>query len=197
VTDDQDNLEQLSDERLAALAQGGAVAAFEVIARRYQVRLLQYLRRRVGRQADAEDVLQETFVRAFEKLHQFRQGFPLRPWLYAIARNCAVLHARRPRLVSSEGIESADERTAGLEEAESRQRLWEIARGLLSEDQYEALWLHYVGELKTGQVAAVMGRSWVSVKTLLVRARRRLAPHAARIYGLDASSLEAATTGGT
>ena len=59
---------------------------------------------------------------------------------------------------------------------ETRDGIWRRARDLLSEEQYMALWLFYVDEIPAGDVARILNRSWVSVKTLLHRARKKLHP---------------------
>jgi DNA-directed RNA polymerase specialized sigma24 family protein len=63
-----------------------------------------------------------------------------------------------------------------VEDEESRGTLWHRAQQVLSEEQYLALWLFYVDEVPAGDVARILNRSWVSVKTMLHRARRKLAP---------------------
>jgi DNA-directed RNA polymerase specialized sigma24 family protein len=61
-------------------------------------------------------------------------------------------------------------------EDEGRKRFWDAAAGVLTDEQMAAVWLYYVEGLSAPEVAKVLGRSWVSVKTMLFRARRRLAP---------------------
>ena len=60
---------------------------------------------------------------------------------------------------------------------ERRQSLWDTAAELLDHDGLAAMWLHYVEELSTAEVAAVLGPTRTAVKTLLFRARQRLEPH--------------------
>ena len=64
-----------------------------------------------------------------------------------------------------------------LEQRERDQNLWATARKLLNEDQLAALWLYYVEELSTAQVAKVLGRTRVSIKVMLYRARGKLEPY--------------------
>src|SRR6516162_3437982 len=84
-----------SDEDLAARAQIGCMESFEELLRRFQVPLLQFLRH-VGPAADAEDVLQETFLRAYTRLHFYRADWRFATWLYTIARRASINYHRRP-----------------------------------------------------------------------------------------------------
>ncbi|HWE04469.1 MAG TPA: sigma-70 family RNA polymerase sigma factor [Tepidisphaeraceae bacterium] len=173
-----------SDEQLAGQARQGCRDSFEELARRFQVRLLRFLQRRVRSQADAEDLLQDTFVRAFERLNQYDPARPFSTWLFTIAHRIAMSHHRRQQAGARAGLVVADQlRGAGhaepdgrMADEESRQAFWETAARVLTEEQFNATWLFYVERMPAPQIADVLGRSWVSVKTLLFRARRRLAP---------------------
>ena len=88
----------LSDEQLVALCQEGQTAAFEVLVRRYERRLFNYLRRMTGSASDAEDLFQETFLRVYTHLERFRESGLFRAWVYRIATNvCRDLLRRRKR----------------------------------------------------------------------------------------------------
>src|SRR5256885_9249330 len=78
-----------TDERLAELAADGHDRAFEAIVERYRRPLERYLRRLLS-EALAEDVLQATFVRAWQALRAGTDVRELRPWLYRIAHNQAL-----------------------------------------------------------------------------------------------------------
>ena len=169
-----------SDEELARRARDGCAASFEQLVRRYQVPLLHFLRRQ-GAGGDAEDLLQETFLRAYTNLHRYRPRWRLATWLFTIARHAAINHHRRKRPVVVEILwESAAPGTREpyqvLVEEETRRRLWDLAARVLSADEWTALWLFYVEEMPAREIAAVLGRSWVGVKTMLFRSRKRLLP---------------------
>ena len=84
-----------SDRRLVALAADGHDRAFEAIVERYRRPLQRYLRRLLS-EALAEDVLQATFVRAWQALRAGTDVRELRPWLYRIAHNQALKRCARP-----------------------------------------------------------------------------------------------------
>jgi RNA polymerase sigma-70 factor (ECF subfamily) len=169
-----------SDEELARRAGEGCAASFEQLVRRFQVPLLHFLRRQ-GAGGNAEDLLQETFLRAYVNLHRYRPRWRVATWLFTIARRLAINHHRRGRpemaLASWEtAAADDDEPYQVLIEEETRQRLWHLAAQLLSADEWTALWLFYVEEMPAREIALVLGRSWVGVKTMLYRSRKRLLP---------------------
>jgi RNA polymerase sigma-70 factor, ECF subfamily len=169
-----------SDEELACRAQGGCAASFEQLLRRFQTPVLQFLRHR-GFAADAEDLTQETFLRAYENLHRYSRRWTFSAWLFTIARRASINHRRRVRPLSNAAAvetapSTASEPLDDLVVAEGRGRLWNLAAKILSEEQVMALWLHYVEDMPLGDIALVLGRSRTSLKVMLFRARRRLLP---------------------
>ena len=167
-----------SDEELACRAQKGCASSFEKLMYRFQAPVLQFLRHR-GVSSDAEDLLQETFVRAYANLHSYRQRWRFATWLFTIARRVSINHSRRARPVADgEALRSAESGAPGPLEAmiaeEDRRCLWEVAAKLLSQEELTAVWLYYVKEMPTREIATVLERSRVSVKTMLFRARRKL-----------------------
>jgi len=85
------------DAELAARFRGGDRAAFDQLVRRHQKGLWHLVRRYVRRDADASDVTQQAFVRAFRGLASFRGAASVRSWLYRIAINCALSWLRDHR----------------------------------------------------------------------------------------------------
>jgi len=169
-----------SDEDLAREAQRGRVEAFEELVRRYQVPLVRFLRR-LGSAQDAEDLTQDTFVRAYENLHRYRPSWRFSTWLFTIARRLCLNRNRRRRPTSdTDALKSVPSTAASPSEAvadeEDRFRLWDRAAVVLTTPQMTALWLHYVEEMPLREVAGVLGRTRVAVKTMLFRARKRLLP---------------------
>ncbi len=165
-----------SDEDLAAQAQIGCMESFEELLRRFQVPLLQFLRH-VGPAADAEDVLQETFLRAYTRLHFYRADWRFATWLYTIARRASINYHRRPHPPADDeairaAASTADGPVAAAAAADGRRYLWDAARRALGEDELAALWLHYVDEMPVGEIAAVLDRSRVAVKTMMFRAAK-------------------------
>ena len=171
------------DEALARLARAGSAAAFETLVRRYQVPLLRFLQRR-GTPWEAEDVLQESFLRAYQSLHRYREGRPFKPWLFTIAYRLSIDAGRQragPRAAVDDPADGGPGPAERSERAESAERLWSAVRAALGDEPFTAVWLHYADGLPPREVAAVMNRSQVWVRTTLHRARRRLAD----VLGVD------------
>lgn len=154
--------------------------SFEELLRRFQVPLLQFLRH-IGPVADAEDVLQETFLRAYTRLHFYRADWRFATWMYTIARRASInYHRRRRPSADDETIRllmcTADGPAEVVAAADGRRYLWDAARRALGEDELAALWMHYVDEMPVGEIATVLDRSRVAVKTMMFRARKKLMP---------------------
>lgn len=177
-----ERVDNLSDQALAELAKEGSVAAYNVLVTRYQDRVYRFLLRRTGSSAEAEDVAQETFLRAWQKLHTFEPERPLAPWLLTIAARLAASAARRRarvRVAPESAIGYVDAAAPSLTAANpdagyDRRRIWKIAESVLNRDQLTAVWLRYVEGLSPAQIARVMDKSGVAVRVMLLRARNVL-----------------------
>lgn len=169
-----------SDEELACRAQQGCVASFEQLLLRFQTPVLHFLQHR-GPAADAEDLTQETFLRAYKNLHRYSRRWTFSAWLFTIARRTWINHHRRghPTLdvAAIKAIASKEpEPLEALVAGERRRRLWDAASNILTEEQLTALWLYYVENMPVQSIAHVLERTRTSTKVLLFRARRKLMP---------------------
>lgn len=164
-------------EQLARLAQAGCSRSFEALVRLHQVPLLHFLRRHTRHAADAEDLVQETFLRCHASLNRYDPSRRFGTWLFTIAYRLAVVHHRsravrqQPQQPLGPSLETPDRIASGHEE---RERLWDIARRKLTPEQFTSLWLHYAHEMTVREIAAVMQRTPAGVKILLFRGRRTL-----------------------
>ena len=87
-----------SDQELAALALEGDSAAFEHLFKRYREGIFQlYMQRTGGNREDADDLLQETFIKVFLNLHRYNDTYTFGQWFYTIARNTFVDYVRKRR----------------------------------------------------------------------------------------------------
>ncbi|HEY7829785.1 MAG TPA: RNA polymerase sigma factor [Solirubrobacteraceae bacterium] len=168
-----------SDERLIALTRRGQQSAFEALFSRYHARLLAFCRHMLNSKEDAEDVLQEVFVAAFNAILADEREINVRPWLYRIARNRSLNHLRR---ASAIGVDSMDIHYAdhGMSTGEQvlrresfRQLIGDVQK--LPETQRTALLLREIDALSYEQISQAMETTVPSVKSLLVRARISLA----------------------
>ncbi|MBX3411042.1 MAG: sigma-70 family RNA polymerase sigma factor [Phycisphaeraceae bacterium] len=176
-------LSERTAEELAVLAQRDNLAAYGVLVERYEARLFNFLLRRVGRRIDAEDLTQESFVRAWERIRSYDPTWRFSTWLFTIASRLAVSHLRRRRAsVSIESIEVSQSARHDTADHESNLRtgglLWALAARILKREQHTALWLRYAEDMSVSEIAMVMGKSQVGVRVCLFRARRTLAESA-------------------
>ncbi len=169
-----------SDDQLVSLFRGGNEEAFRVIHDRYRQRLHAYSRQMLaGSVADAEDVVQEIFVRAYGGLRSNDRELALRAWLYRIAHNRCIDEVRRPQPVVTEAIEEltaapAPDPMTRIEQRDALRRLIADVRRL-PEQQRSALLMRELGGMAYADVAEALGVSVPAVKSLLVRARVGLA----------------------
>jgi RNA polymerase sigma-70 factor, ECF subfamily len=167
-----------SAESLAVRAGQGDVLArdcFGELVTRYQVRLFNFLLRRVRSRQDAEDLTQEAFVRAWERIRSYNPSWRFSTWLFTIGSRLAITRHRRSRpCAGSPAVESAPQRERPAPAAGAA-RIWHLAASCLSEDQHTALWLRYVEDLAIDEISVVMDKSQVAVRVCLFRARQALA----------------------
>ena len=185
---------QESEEALVARARGGDVAAFGQLVERYQDALFNGIYRMVSRREDAEDIAQETFVRAFRAIKRFQARSSLYTWLYSIAVNLVISHRRkastaagRANPLSLQQLHDAEGRPRELdghterpdeaaERHERHERVHEaIAR--LEPDHRAVLVLRDIEGFDCRTVAEVLGCPVGTVKSRLHRARLALKKH--------------------
>jgi RNA polymerase sigma-70 factor (ECF subfamily) len=137
--------------------------------------LFRFFRYQGARSAEAEDLLQETWLRIHRVRSSYRPGAPLLPWVYAIARHTRVDHYRRHRRANAHEVPA--EPLPDLAAPESRSG--ELARfaiwiASLPEPQREVLTLLKVGGLSVEEVARATASTVGSVKQKAHRAYRKL-----------------------
>jgi len=167
----------LTDQDLARQTQAGSVDAFEELVYRYEGRVYGFVASSCGCEADAREVTQDAFVRAFQAIGQFDHQRSFAPWLFAIARRKCLDHYRaaRPRVDEPvPELEDRDDPAELLARQEERQSLWELARRQLPKAQLQALWLRYSEDMNVEEIAQVLRKTRTHIKVLLFRARRTL-----------------------
>lgn len=168
-----------SDEQLVRLFRAGNEDAFRVIHDRYRTRLFAYARQMLGgSRQDAEDALQDVFVRAYGALRASDRDVSLRAWLYRVAHNRCIDELRRPAPPPPEAFElirpPANDPMAETEQRESLRRLVaDVQR--LPEQQRSALLMRELSGMAYDDLAVALDVTVPAIKSLLVRARIGLA----------------------
>jgi RNA polymerase sigma-70 factor (ECF subfamily) len=180
------DLETVAEARLVVQALAGSQSAFEQIVGRYQRPVISLIARTTGDRALAEDLAQETFVKAFRNLAAFDTTRRLSSWLFRIAHNVAVDAMRRsrrpPGSVDARPIASATGThepsvPPGPDPVERQQlgRALEAALAALRPDQRAAIVLRYENGLSFNEIGAVLGLPEVTARSHVHRARKDLA----------------------
>jgi RNA polymerase sigma-70 factor (ECF subfamily) len=174
---DLDRIEEKTDEELAREAQAGSGRSFEELARRYKRRLFVYLRSRVGSDQDAEDMVQDTFLKLYRNIGGYDPAYRFTTWLYTSANRLAIDSHRKKAVVITkvdvEDLGDLPEPAARISAETGATGLWDAARGL-GESRFRVLWLRYGEDLSIEEIAAVLGRTRLAVRVLLHRARAAL-----------------------
>jgi RNA polymerase sigma-70 factor (ECF subfamily) len=176
------------DDLLVSRLQRGDEAAFEELVRSHAGRLLSVARRFLGSSEDAQDAVQEAFIRAFKAIHTFEERSQLQTWLHRILVNTALMKLRERRRKPEDSIdellptflsdghqtvESRDWSDALLERKETAGIVREaIAR--LPEPYRVVLTLRDLEECDTAETARILGTTTTVVKVRLHRARQAL-----------------------
>lgn len=170
-------LADLSVDDLAARAKSGDEACFQELVSRLRAPLAAFLARRLNRPDDADDVVQETFMRAYRYIDRYDPSRRFSTWLFAIGKNVAASHraADRRRVDVEKQSAPAEVLAAPAASVDAEaDEVWRAARRVLSGESYRALWLRYAGDLSVVEVARELGRSVVATKVMLFRARKKL-----------------------
>jgi RNA polymerase sigma-70 factor (ECF subfamily) len=166
-----------TDEELACEARAGSRRSFEELALRYKRRLFVFLRSRLGCDQDAEDMVQETFTKLYRNIGSYDSAHSFSTWLYTSANRLAISSYRKRQTAESRlGISAHQDppSPASNRNGESAaEGLWNAARAL-GGNQYRALWLRYGEDLGIEEIAAALGKSRLTVRVLLHRARANL-----------------------
>jgi RNA polymerase sigma factor (sigma-70 family) len=167
-----------TDDQLVALFRMGYDEAFRAIHDRYRQRLFAYTRQMLGgSRSDAEDVLQDVFLRAYGALRNDDRPVTLRAWLYRVAHNRCIDHLRRPVPAPAELYDlSRPPEHDPPGETERREDLRRLVQDVqrLPEQQRSALLMREMDGLSYAELADALRTSIPAIKSLLVRARMGL-----------------------
>lgn len=175
----------MTEARLIAQALAGAQPAFEQIVGRYQRPVINFIARVTGDRAGAEDLAQDTFVKAFRNLAAFDASRRFSSWLLRIAHNTAIDSMRRSRVrtvplasPAPDGAPRPEPRALPLPDPVERHDLGlalERALSTLRPEYRAAIVLRYQEGLSFDEVGVVMNVPAATARTFVHRARKELA----------------------
>ncbi len=171
------------DAPLIAATLAGDSAAFGQLVGQYQDRLYNSLVRVLGSAEDARDIVQDAFVQAYLKLNTFRGSSAFYTWLYRIAFNLAMSHARKQRPTASldqakagfggEPVDGAGPPDANLAQRE-RVEMVHAALASLSDEYRQILVLRELEGCRYDEIAEILDLPAGTVRSRLFRARLQL-----------------------
>ena len=168
---------QHNDTQLIGRILDGDTSGYAVMVDRYKDLAFTIAFRILGKREDAEEVVQDAFVKAFQNLSSFRQKAKFSTWLYRIIYNTAISKHRqkKPGWQPIEEIAVPDNTAEFMaEEEEDRHKILETAMQQLPEEDRILLTLYYVDESSVDDLHTILGISKANVKIKLFRARKRL-----------------------
>lgn len=176
-----------SDIHLLQRLRAGESTAFREFVRLYQRRLMTLALQLSGNREDAEDIVQEAFIKAYSALHSFNGTSALYTWLHRITVNLYIDHTRsgryktmaswdeeRDNLSETAHLQSSPRSPEMLTNAQFQQEHIERALTALSAQQRVVFVLRYFQEYSLDEIAEELGVTVGTVKTLLFRAVRLL-----------------------
>ena len=189
--------EQHPDVALVGRVRAGDVAAYDTLVRKYERQIFRIAQHITQNREDAEDVMQDAFVKAFEKLDQFQGNSKFYTWLVRIAVNESLMRLRKRRtgrMVSIDEDLETDEGTVPRDLADwapnpednySQAELAEILRKTIQglPPGFRVVFvLRDVDGLSTEETAETLGLSIPAVKSRLLRARLQLSERLSRYF---------------
>lgn len=186
------DLVALSDQEIVVLAKEGREAAYRELIRRYERPVFSLILRMVRDRQMAEDLSQETFIKALNAIGSYRPEFKFSSWIFKIANNAAIDQLRRrevdtlsidgaPNATSADDIEATalqvgDKGESPLAELEARELGTHIERAiaLLRPEYRSCIMLRHVEGLAYEEIAQLLDLPLGTVKTYIHRARHEL-----------------------
>lgn len=162
-------------------ARRGDRSAFEALVRSVQRPVYGLCLRLMSSEAEAAEVAQEAFLRAYQNLHRYDEDRPFDLWVLAIARNLCLDQLRRRQKLRTEDVEEMRETLPSSAQSQEESAIareervsLEAAMATLSADDREVLALYYVQKRTTKEIAEIMHVAPGTIMARLFRAREKL-----------------------
>jgi len=169
--------QQVNEQDLLRQAKAGNLSAFESLVVKHSPGLYSFIYRLVNNQTDAEELTQQTWVKAWQNISRFQERSSFKTWLFRIGINLTLNYKTRRRPVEKLAESMTIESKHLPEEEYLRKRRQELVRCVLQEltaEQRTALILSVYEQLSYKEIAQIMGKSVRAVDSLLVRAKAKL-----------------------
>ena len=185
-------LASATDQEVVVLARHGHDAAYRELVRRYERPVFSLVYRMVRDRELAEDLAQETFVKALNAIESYRPEVKFSSWIFKIANNAAIdqlrrreldtlsldgsPHAETPEAIEATALQIGDRQETALEEVEARELGGEIETAIarLRPEYRSCILLRHVEGRPYEEIAEILGLPLGTVKTYIHRARNEL-----------------------
>ena len=174
----------LTDEQLIPEIRSGSKQAFALLYEKFRPLLFAYCRRILGNAEDAEDVVQDVFVKASNKIDSLKNGMLFKHWLFSIARNEALMKIRKRHPGTSTVADEVWEDETPTDQLE-HQETSEIVQRLLKDLKHEyreVLVLREYEGLSYADISKIIGVSENVIRVRLYRARNAMTERLKRFY---------------
>jgi len=186
------DLATLSDQDVVLEARAGRQAAYRELVRRYERPIFSLIYRMVRNREQAEDLSQETFVKALNAIESYRPEYKFSSWIFKIANNVSIDHLRRreldtlsldgsphaltPEAIQASALQLGDRQETALEELEAKELGGEIEVAIAGlRPEYRAcILLRHVEGRPYEEIATMLDLPLGTVKTYIHRARGEL-----------------------
>lgn len=184
--------QSLTDNELVVLVREKNPERYAEIIGRYQGKLFAYLYRLIGNKDEAEDLLQDVFIKVYKNLHSYDSERKFSSWIYRIAHNEAVNYIKRKslkRFISWEDISSTKDKLESRSQEDGADEAWmrketvrdvDAAINLLPAKYKQVLLLRYFSDKSYEEIGEILGKPVNTVGTLINRAKRKLAEEMTR-----------------
>jgi len=174
------------DNTLIKLVKSGHSEIYDEIVKRYEKKLFSYIYRLVGNKEEAEDILQNVFVKAYKNIKTFDIERKFSSWIYRIAHNEAINFLKKKnkrRFVSWEDIVTSKDKLETKSEERSPIDIWireesrlqiQEALGHLPEKYQKVLLFRYFSEKSYEEIGKLIGSPVNTVGTIINRAKKKL-----------------------
>jgi len=181
-----------TDQEIVVLARAGEEAAYRELIRRYERPLFSLLYRMVRDRELAEDLAQETFIKALNAIESYRPEFKFSSWIFKIANNAAIDHLRRreldtlslegsphaetPEAMEATALQIGDRQESPLDTVEAKELGGQIEAAIakLRPEYRSCILLRHVEGRAYEEIAQILNLPLGTVKTYIHRARNEL-----------------------
>lgn len=189
------------DNDIVSKIQKGETALFEIIIERYQGKLFAYLYRLVGNKEEAQDLLQDVFIKAFRNMKSYDVERKFSSWIYRIAHNEAINYLKRKslrRLISWEDIVSTRDKLMTSDTEDGADKAWLRKEVITEADEAinrlpikykQVLLLRYYSEKSYEEISEILQKPINTVGTLINRAKKKMAKEVEKIAEQNKSKL--------